>query len=112
MHDGRSTTLTEAILEHGSPTAAGDTSEARASRRAFLSRSNSDKRALIAYLDNLVLFKIAEDEEGEAVVSIAPKDVKVTLPRGRARVLSTRPLDTDAEAPGPEVQLGTTTTEQ
>lgn len=54
MHDGRSTTLTEAILEHG-----GD---AARSRERFLARSDSDKADLIAFLDNLVLFKAPEEE--------------------------------------------------
>ena len=104
MHDGRATTLTEAILEHASPTAAGDTSEARASRQAFLARSNADKRAVIAFLNNLVLFKIEEEEEEAAlalasgapqvrqVVTIAPPGVKVLLPRGQHRVRSTAPV--------------------
>jgi hypothetical protein len=49
MHDGRSTTLTEAILEHGG--------EARRSRRDFLRLSAGEKSDLIAFLNNLVLFK-------------------------------------------------------
>jgi cytochrome c peroxidase len=53
MHDGRATTLTEAILEHGGA--------ASASRSNFRSLSLSDKRALIAFLENLVLFKIPEE---------------------------------------------------
>lgn len=65
MHDGRATTLAEAILEHAASNS--DTaSEARASRAAYLSRSLSDKQALIAFLENLVLFKIEEEEEGNA----------------------------------------------
>jgi CxxC motif-containing protein (DUF1111 family) len=62
MHDGRATTLVEAILEH-STDAPNDPSEAKASRQAYLSRPDSDKRALIAFLSNLVLFKIEEEEE-------------------------------------------------
>jgi hypothetical protein len=62
MHDGRATTLAEAILEH-STDAAGDPSEAKASRQGYLARSDSDKRALIAFLSNLVLFKIEEEED-------------------------------------------------
>jgi hypothetical protein len=95
LHDGRATTLAEAILEHAAP---GDTvSEARGSRSAYLQRSASDKRALIAFLENQVLFKIEEEEEGVAaarpsaqllkasdgkrrVVKIAPKGFRIVLP--------------------------------
>src|SRR3989449_4586908 len=49
MHDGRSSTLTEAILEHGG--------EAAASRDAFTAASSNDQADLIAFLNNLVLFK-------------------------------------------------------
>jgi hypothetical protein len=65
MHDGRATTLTEAVLEHGSG-ASNDTSEGRFARANFLNRSNADKRALIAFLDNLILFKVAEDAAAAA----------------------------------------------
>lgn len=50
MHDGRSTTLTEAVLEHGG--------EARYSRRAFVRLSEQEQGDLIAFLNNLVLFKL------------------------------------------------------
>jgi hypothetical protein len=54
LHDGRATTLTEAILEHGG--------EAAASRGAFVALSSVDQRDIIAFLDNLVLLKLAEPE--------------------------------------------------
>jgi hypothetical protein len=54
MHDGRATTLTEAILEHGG--------EANGSRLNFLSLSASKQADVIAFLDNLVLFKIEVPE--------------------------------------------------
>lgn len=54
LHDGRATTLTEAILEHGG--------EAESSRLAFESRPDADQADLIAFLDNLILFKLAEPE--------------------------------------------------
>lgn len=54
LHDGRATTLTEAILEHGG--------EANNSRRQFLTLTARNQAALIAFLDNLVLFKIEEEE--------------------------------------------------
>jgi mono/diheme cytochrome c family protein len=74
LHDGRATTLTEAILEHGG--------EAAASRNAFLARPVADRQALIAFLDNLVLFKMEEDEAtGQLVVTIAPKSVRVRRDR-------------------------------
>jgi CxxC motif-containing protein (DUF1111 family) len=56
LHDGRATTLTEAILAHGG--------EAEASRSAFQDLSVAEQRDLIAFLDNLVLFKL----EAEATV--------------------------------------------
>jgi mono/diheme cytochrome c family protein len=52
LHDGRATTLTEAILEHG-----GD---AAASRSAFVALAQSSQQDLLAYLNNLVLFKLPE----------------------------------------------------
>lgn len=97
MHDGRATTLTEAILEH----AASDTdtaSEARASRAAFLARSMADRQAVIAFLENLVLFKLEEEEEqeqaglaGTAMALLAapasPRQVVKIAPKGfRIRV--------------------------
>lgn len=51
LHDGRATTLAEAILEHGG--------EAAASRNAFASMSTANQSDLIAFLENLVLFKRA-----------------------------------------------------
>jgi hypothetical protein len=53
LHDGRATTLTEAILEHGG--------EAAASRSAFQSLAESEQADVIAYLENLVLFKLPEE---------------------------------------------------
>jgi len=53
LHDGRATTLTEAILEHGG--------EAAAARSAFTSLPEGSQKDLIAYLNNLVLFKLPED---------------------------------------------------
>lgn len=62
MHDGLATTLAEAILEHAQSNS--DTaSEARASRAAHLARATSDKQAVIAFLQNLVLFKLEEAAE-------------------------------------------------
>ena len=53
LHDGRSTTLTEAILEHD-----GEAANARA---AFRSLSTADKADLVAFLNTLVLFKTPEE---------------------------------------------------
>lgn len=49
LHDGRATTLTEAILEHGG--------EAQTAQTAFLALPLASQKALIAFLDNQVLFK-------------------------------------------------------
>jgi hypothetical protein len=65
MHDGRATTLAEAILEHAASNS-DSASEARAARAAYLSRSLADKQAVIAFLQNLVLFKIEEADAAAA----------------------------------------------
>jgi hypothetical protein len=54
LHDGRATTLTEAILEHGG--------EASRSRNAFASLSRRDAAAVVRFLENLVLFFPEEEE--------------------------------------------------
>jgi cytochrome c peroxidase len=54
MHDGRSTTLSEAILEHGG--------EAATSKSNFTRLSSGEQADVIAYLSNLVLFKLPEEE--------------------------------------------------
>jgi hypothetical protein len=70
LHDGRATTLAEAIIEHAASNS--DTaSEARGARAAYLARSLSDKQALIAFLENLVLFKLDEEEEEAAGAAAA-----------------------------------------
>ena len=68
MHDGRATTLAEAILAHASSDRDA-ASEARGARAAYRALPDRDKRALIAFLDNLVLFKIPEEEASAAAVS-------------------------------------------
>lgn len=54
LHDGRATTLTEAILAHGG--------EAANERQAFEALSVPAQKDLVAFLDNLVLFKQAEED--------------------------------------------------
>jgi cytochrome c peroxidase len=54
LHDGRATTIGEAILMHGG--------EAQPSRDAFARLGAQDREAVLAYLENLVLFKIPEEE--------------------------------------------------
>jgi len=49
LHDGRATTLAEAILAHGG--------EAASTRSAFTGLPSADQASLIAFLENLVLFK-------------------------------------------------------
>ena len=82
LHDGRATTLVEAILEH-STDSANDPSEAKASRQAYLARSDSDKRAVIAFLSNLVLFKI--EEETDPATGQVTQTVKVRPSGARLR---------------------------
>jgi hypothetical protein len=53
LHDGRATTLTEAILAHGG--------EATSSKNKFLALTLDSQKDLIAFLDNLVLFKLEEE---------------------------------------------------
>jgi len=65
MHDGRATTLTEAIIEHGG--------EAAGSRNAFLARAHDDQAALIAFLENLALFKMSANQV------VIPPPATVTL---------------------------------
>ena len=67
LHDGRATTLTEAILAHGG--------EAAPSRDLFVKLPTKDQLALIAFLDDLVLFKLEDVPDG-------PGGTIVTRPRG------------------------------
>lgn len=53
LHDGRATTLTEAILAHGG--------EAANSRDEFMGLSTSNQEYVITFLNNLVLFKLPEE---------------------------------------------------
>lgn len=55
LHDGRATTLAEAILEHGG--------EAAFARTAFRELAPDERADLIAFLENLVLFKVEDEEE-------------------------------------------------
>jgi CxxC motif-containing protein (DUF1111 family) len=53
LHDGRATTITEAILEHGG--------EAQNARNAFTGLSTTARANVIAFLENLILFKVPEE---------------------------------------------------
>lgn len=53
LHDGRATTLDEAIRAHGG--------EAAATRDAYLALGEQGRAAVIAFLDDLTLFRMAED---------------------------------------------------
>jgi hypothetical protein len=53
MHDGRAASLTEAILEHGG--------EGATARQNFRNLAVKEQQNLIAFLNNLVLFKAGED---------------------------------------------------
>ena len=79
MHDGRATTLAEAILEHAASNS--DTaSEARASRAAYLARTVADKQAVIAFLSNLVLFKLEEEDAAAASGATAALQTLIGAP--------------------------------
>jgi len=54
LHDGRATTLTEAIMAHGG--------EAASARDAFAAQSQTGQDNVIAFLNNLVLFKVPGTE--------------------------------------------------
>jgi hypothetical protein len=54
LHDGRATTLTEAILEHGG--------EAKASRDAFAALPAAQRSDVLAFLNNQVVFVVPTDE--------------------------------------------------
>jgi len=58
LHDGRASTVQEAIFEHGG--------EAAVARDRFRALSASAQADLLAFLNNLVLFFPAEEEEAEA----------------------------------------------
>jgi hypothetical protein len=55
LHDGRATTIREAIREHGG--------EAQTSRNNYFNLNANNQRNVIRFLKNLVLFKLVEDEE-------------------------------------------------
>jgi hypothetical protein len=57
LHDGRATTLKDAILFHGG--------EAQESRDKFAALRRSEQASITKFLQNLVLFKAAEEEETE-----------------------------------------------
>lgn len=53
LHDGRATSISGAIVEHGG--------EAQASRDRFVQLSATNQRNLVRFLKNLVLFKVVEE---------------------------------------------------
>ena len=84
MHDGRATTLSEAIIEHAATN--DNVSEARFARAAYLGRSTSDKAALIAFLNNLVLFKLEEEEETAGAAAALQALTGLSSPRQRVKI--------------------------
>ena len=86
LHDGRATTLAEAIIEHAASN--NDTaSEAKASRAAYMARSQGEKQALIAFLENLVLFKLEEEEAEPAGAAAALQSLTgASTPRQRVKI--------------------------
>ena len=69
LHDGRATTLDEAIRLHGG--------EAAAVRDAYLALGEGERAELIAFLQNMVLFRDEEDEE-EAEGQLEEDEVEVS----------------------------------
>lgn len=57
LHDGRATTLAGAIMAHGG--------EASQSREAYAALSDDMQNEVLAFLNNLVIFKIEEEEEDQ-----------------------------------------------
>jgi CxxC motif-containing protein (DUF1111 family) len=53
LHDGRATTVTEAILEHGG--------EGKAAKDNFVALSTQSKKDLCEFIESLVLFKMEEN---------------------------------------------------
>ena len=53
LHDGRATTLTEAILEHGG--------ESQAAHDAFVALSAADKKDVITFLNNQIIFRVEDN---------------------------------------------------
>jgi hypothetical protein len=53
LHDGRSTTISEAIIEHRG--------EGQASRDAFLAQNAGNRADLVAFIENLLLYKVPEE---------------------------------------------------
>jgi hypothetical protein len=70
LHDGRATTLDEAIRAHGG--------EAAAVHDAYAALAEGERAQLIAFLENMVLFRDEEDEEeAEAVLDEEqPEDIE------------------------------------
>jgi hypothetical protein len=66
LHDGRATTLAEAIAAHGG--------EAASSRARFEGLTATRQAEVIAFLENLVLFKIEVPEEEAAAPEPAPQE--------------------------------------
>jgi Di-haem oxidoreductase, putative peroxidase len=69
LHDGRATTLDEAIRLHGG--------EAAAVRDAYLALGEGERAELVAFLQNMVLFRDEEDEE-EAEGQLEEEEVEVS----------------------------------
>ncbi len=65
LHDGRALTLSEAILLHGVDNPGANPSEAQAARDAFQDLNDNEKEQVIAFLRNLVLVDMADEEEEE-----------------------------------------------
>lgn len=62
LHDGRAVTLREAILLHGEETPTTPASEAQAARDAFASLNKAQQDEVLAFLLNLVLVDMSDEE--------------------------------------------------
>ncbi|MBF8284853.1 MAG: hypothetical protein HW378_3768 [Anaerolineales bacterium] len=97
LHDGRATTLAEAILEHGG--------EGAASRDHFKKLSGGDQQAVVAFLNNLVLFK---NEEAGAPPEPTQPPPSTNTPNPTATPTNT-PGDVTATPTQPDVATPTPT---
>jgi hypothetical protein len=104
LHDGRATTIMSAILEHGG--------EAANARNAVQAMTTAQRDDLLAFLNNQVLFKIAEEDAGVGGLT-ATLSTQTDWGGGFCQVLNiTNNGDTTATAWQVTVNIGASTITQ